>query len=61
VPEWRQAAEALYAQDGGHGMLFLDFGGRLWMTLHRPNNSPNERPMWVEVVESDGGLACIDT
>jgi hypothetical protein len=54
---WRQSAEALFAQDGGHGMLFRDFGGRLWMTLHRPNNSPNERPMWVEVVEHGGGLA----
>jgi hypothetical protein len=54
---WRQSAEAIFAQDGGHGMLFRDFGGCLWMTLHRPNNSPNERPMWVEVTERDGGLA----
>ena len=54
---WRQSAEAIFAQDGGHGMLFRDFGGRLWMTLHRPNNSPNERPMWIEVAERDGGLA----
>jgi hypothetical protein len=48
---WRQSAEAIYAQDGGHGMLFRDFGGRLWMTLHRPNNSPNERPMWIDVTD----------
>jgi hypothetical protein len=26
-----------------------------------PNNSPNERPMWIEVVESDGGEAGILT
>lgn len=53
---WRQSAETIFAQDGGHGMLFRDFGGRLWMALHRPNNAPNERPVWVDVMEADGGL-----
>lgn len=53
---WKQSAEPIYAQDGGHGMLFRDFGGKLWMTFHRPNNSPNERPVWIEVHERDGGL-----
>jgi hypothetical protein len=33
-----------------------DIGGRLWMTLHRPNISPYERPMWIEVTEHNGGL-----
>lgn len=56
---WRQSAEALYAQDGGHGMLFRDFGGKLWVTFHRPNNSPNERPMWIEVRESGDGLTVV--
>jgi hypothetical protein len=54
---WRQSPRAIYGKDGGHGMLFRDFSGRLRMTLHHPNNSPQERPMWLQVVERDGGLA----
>jgi arabinan endo-1,5-alpha-L-arabinosidase len=54
---WRQSAEPLYGKDGGHGMLFEGFDGRLWMTLHHPNNTPNERPMWLEVVEGVDGIA----
>jgi hypothetical protein len=27
------------------------------MTLHHPNDTPNERPMWLEVAEHSGGLA----
>jgi beta-xylosidase len=53
---WRQSPEALYTRDGGHGMLFRDFRGRLLMTLHHPNHSPDERPMWVEVVERNGAI-----
>jgi hypothetical protein len=54
---WRQSSQPIYGKDGGHGMLFRDFSGRLLMTLHHPNDSPNERPVWLEVVESNGGLA----
>jgi arabinan endo-1,5-alpha-L-arabinosidase len=54
---WRQSPQPIYGKDGGHGMLFRDFDGRLLMTLHHPNDSPNERPMWLEVVEREGGLA----
>jgi arabinan endo-1,5-alpha-L-arabinosidase len=54
---WRQSPQALYGKDGGHGMLFRDFDGRLLMTLHHPNQSPHERPVWLEVTERDGGLA----
>ena len=58
---WRQSEVPIYGRDGGHGMLFHDFDGRLWMTLHRPNNTPNERPVWLEVRETDGGLLLRDT
>ena len=57
---WHQSPEPIYGKDGGHGMLFRDFDGRLLMTLHHPNDSPNERPTWLEVVESGGGLALKD-
>jgi arabinan endo-1,5-alpha-L-arabinosidase len=53
---WWQSPQALYGKDGGHGMLFRDFTGRLLMTLHHPNHTPHERPMWLEVTECDGGL-----
>jgi len=40
---WRQQAEPLYADDGGHGMLFRTFEGNLMLVLHAPN-SKNEQP-----------------
>jgi len=42
-------------------MLFHDFDGQLWMTLHQPNNTPSERPVWLEVRETDRGLLLRDT
>jgi arabinan endo-1,5-alpha-L-arabinosidase len=53
---WRQSDAPIYSRDGGHGMLFHDFSGRLWMTLHHPDNTPDERPVWLEVRETDSGL-----
>ena len=54
---WRQSSQPLYGKDGGHGMLFRDFDGKLQMTLHHPNQTPHERPVWFEVVEREGELA----
>jgi len=54
---WRQSEAPIYGRDGGHGMLFRDFDGRLWLTLHQPNTTPNERPMWLEVAEIGDRLA----
>jgi len=54
---WRQSPAPIYGRDGGHGMLFHDFNGRLWMTLHHPNDTPNERPLWLPVVATAEGLA----
>ena len=53
---WRQEPQPAYGRDGGHGMLFRTFDGRLFMTLHHPNDTPNERPVWVEVSETENGL-----
>jgi len=53
---WRQSDQALYGKDGGHGMLFRDLDGRLLMTLHHPNRTPHERPVFLQVTERDGGL-----
>jgi len=53
---WRQAAEPLWAKDGGHGMVFRAFDGRLFLTLHAPNETPHERPLFVEIEECADAL-----
>ena len=35
---WQQQDEPVYQKDGGHGMLFTTFDGKLMMVLHSPNN-----------------------
>lgn len=53
---WRHEAEPLYQNDGGHGMVFTTFDGRLILTLHSPNKTPEERPRFFELTEADGHL-----
>jgi len=49
----------LYMGDGGHGMLFTDFQGRLLLALHQPNHDPMERLKLFEVGEDEAGLKII--
>ena len=35
---WEQVDEPLVAVNGGHGMIFRTFDGKLMMTLHQPNS-----------------------
>jgi len=51
VGPWQQATEPLYSGDGGHCMTFCDFDGRTWLSLHRPNSTPNERPIFIKLEE----------
>jgi arabinan endo-1,5-alpha-L-arabinosidase len=37
-------------------MIFRGFDGRLFVTLHKPNNSPMERPVFLEIEETDTGI-----
>ena len=46
----------LFTRDGGHGMFFRDLGGQLMLTLHRPNNQPDERPVFFPVKEQGDTL-----
>lgn len=48
---WSHAAEPLYSADGGHGMVFRTREGQLKLTLHSPNDTPNERPLFFDVEE----------
>ncbi|UOQ46658.1 glycoside hydrolase family 43 protein [Gracilibacillus caseinilyticus] len=53
---WQHDDHPLFTSDGGHGMLFHDKYGRLQLTLHSPNRTPEERPIFIELEESSGKL-----
>ena len=53
---WTQQTAPLFAKDGGHGMIFRTFEGRLMLTLHTPNTTPQERPVIFSLRETDGTL-----
>ncbi len=49
----------LFDDDGGHGMLFRDLNGDLRLTLHCPNISLQERPVFFRVEETEASLSII--
>jgi len=49
---WVQQEEPLYTNDGGHAMIFRRFDGQLMLTLHQPNNPPNERGRLFELEDT---------
>ncbi|GIO53978.1 glycoside hydrolase family 43 protein [Paenibacillus cineris] len=51
---WIHQPEALYRNDGGHGMVFRRFDGKLVLTLHAPNRTPDERPLFLRIEEAEG-------
>lgn len=53
---WFHEEKAFYQNDGGHGMVFRTFEGRLMLTIHTPNQTPDERPIFIELVEKAGKL-----
>ncbi|MCL2702614.1 MAG: glycoside hydrolase family 43 protein [Defluviitaleaceae bacterium] len=53
---WKQAKKPLFAEDGGHGMIFRDFEDRLMLAMHSPNKTPNERAVFVGLEETADGL-----
>jgi len=52
---WVHKPEALFVQDGGHGMIFRALDGRLMLTIHAPNKTPHERPLFLPVSETPDG------
>jgi arabinan endo-1,5-alpha-L-arabinosidase len=55
---WHQQAEPLYKDDGGHGMLFTTFDGRLMMVLHSPNGR-GARPRIFEMQDTGETLKVV--
>jgi len=53
---WEQLKEPLFSEDGGHGMVFRAFDGHLMLTLHQPNETTRERPVFFELSDIDGCL-----
>ena len=43
--------KTLFDRNGGHCMRFTDLNGMHWVTLHRPNTSPDERMALLSVDE----------
>jgi beta-xylosidase len=56
---WLQAEKPFYEKDGGHGMLFRTLEGDLRLAIHTPNESPEERAVFLAVEEDrELGLKC---
>jgi arabinan endo-1,5-alpha-L-arabinosidase len=53
---WQHRETPLWAENGGHGMVFRTFDGRLMLTFHSPNQTPNERAFFREIIEADDTL-----
>ncbi|MDD7835712.1 glycoside hydrolase family 43 protein [Paenarthrobacter sp. AB444] len=50
---WAQEPVALWSKDGGHGMIARHLDGGLFLTLHQPNKSPDERAAFFPLRELD--------
>ncbi len=46
----------LYTGNGGHGMIFTAFDGRLLLALHQPNTGPMERLHLMELADDGAAL-----
>jgi len=53
---WRHAADPLYGEDGGHGMILRDFAGNLLLVLHQPNGGNRERAHLLKLKEENDHL-----
>jgi arabinan endo-1,5-alpha-L-arabinosidase len=55
---WNQQAEPLFKNDGGHGMIFKTFEGKIMLILHSPNNM-NSRPRIFEMEDTGETLKIV--
>lgn len=65
--EWKHCDKPLFNRltegtyDGGHGMLFTDTDGQMYLSIHSPNQKEGERretPIFVAVSERNGTIVC---
>lgn len=55
---WTHVEKPLISSDGGHGMIFKD-NDKLFLTYHMPNETPLERPYFVEIEEHNDSLRIV--
>ena len=53
---WKHEPKPIFENDGGHGMIFHTFEGKLMLVLHQPNRGPDERPRLFTVQEREHTL-----
>lgn len=53
---WEKSDEAIFPENGGHGMVFRDKEGILKFALHYPNDKYKEHPVFTELCVRDGQL-----
>ena len=53
---WKQIDKLIFKDNGGHGMIFKTFEGKLMITLHQPNNGQKERPQLYELKDKGDHL-----
>lgn len=63
--EWTQDTDLLYSRslhgtyEGGHGMIFYDRDGQMYLSIHSPNKAVGERkekPVFIPIREQNGTL-----
>ena len=63
--EWTQDRDLLFSKkmtgqyDGGHGMIFTDTDGQMYLSVHSPNDATagrKETPVFIRIREKDGTL-----
>ncbi len=53
---WIHDEQPLLGKDGGHGMLFHTWEGQWTLTIHTPNETSNERPIFIQVSANEREL-----
>ena len=56
---WTVCQDPVTETDGGHGMLFTDFSGRIDFIMHRPNRAGSERPEIYSFTETHGRFSIV--
>ena len=51
---WKQQDNLLFAEDGGHGMIFKTFDNKLYLALHQPNNPSGQERLILTEIEDTG-------
>ncbi|NOJ58796.1 glycoside hydrolase family 43 protein [Arthrobacter sp. 260] len=54
---WTQDEDPIWGHDGGHGMIFRSFDGHLYLALHQPNHTPDERAVLRPLAVNGDGLS----